>query len=72
MRKQSAAGRAEATLSLEKIGRAREDAQLASGMMAELKDTSRRIHTITEVISEIAARTNLLALNAAIEAARAG
>ncbi|HEY4072932.1 MAG TPA: methyl-accepting chemotaxis protein [Herbaspirillum sp.] len=72
VRKQSAAGRAEATLSIEKIGRAREDAQLASEMMAALKDKSRRIHTITEVISEIAARTNLLALNAAIEAARAG
>jgi methyl-accepting chemotaxis protein len=72
VRKQSAAGRAEATLSLEKIGRARDDAQLASEMMAALEDKSRRIHTITEVISEIAARTNLLALNAAIEAARAG
>jgi methyl-accepting chemotaxis protein len=41
-------------------------------MMAQLQEKSRRIHGITEVISEIAARTNLLALNAAIEAARAG
>jgi methyl-accepting chemotaxis protein len=72
VRSQSVAGRAEATLSLEKIGHARQDAQLASEMMAALKDKSRRIHKITEVISEIAARTNLLALNAAIEAARAG
>ena len=40
--------------------------------MAQLQDKARRIHGITEVITEIAARTNLLALNAAIEAARAG
>jgi methyl-accepting chemotaxis protein len=72
VRSQSVAGRGEATLSLEKIGLARADAQLASEMMTALKDKSRQIHIITEVISEIAARTNLLALNAAIEAARAG
>jgi methyl-accepting chemotaxis protein len=72
VRSESVSGRAEATLSLEQIGRAREDAQSASVVMAALKDKSRRIHVITEVISEIAARTNLLALNAAIEAARAG
>jgi methyl-accepting chemotaxis protein len=72
VRSQSVAGRAEATLSLEKISLAREDAQRASAMMATLKEKSRQIHKITEVISEIAARTNLLALNAAIEAARAG
>ena len=72
VRSESVSGRAEATLSLEQIGRAREDAQTASAMMSALKDKSRRIHVITEVISEIAARTNLLALNAAIEAARAG
>jgi len=72
VRTQSVAGRAEVDLGLEQIGRARHDAQTASAMMAELQDKSRRIHGITEVISEIAARTNLLALNAAIEAARAG
>src|SRR5450830_638879 len=72
VRTQSVAGRAEVNQGLEQIGKARSDAQNASAMMAELQEKSRRIHGITEVISEIAARTNLLALNAAIEAARAG
>jgi hypothetical protein len=41
-------------------------------MTAALKDQSRRTNVVTEVIREIAARTNLLALNAAIEAASRG
>lgn len=72
VRTESVAGRAEVNLGLEQISKARDDAQAASEMMRVLQDKSRRIHGITEVISEIAARTNLLALNAAIEAARAG
>lgn len=72
VRAQSVAGRVEVVQGLEQIGKARNDAQNASSMMTELQEKSRRIHGITEVISEIAARTNLLALNAAIEAARAG
>lgn len=72
VRAESVAGRAEVNLGLEQIGKARDDAQAASEMMRVLQEKSRRIHGITEVISEIAARTNLLALNAAIEAARAG
>lgn len=72
VRTESVAGRAEVNLGLEQIGKARDDAQAASEMMRVLQEKSRRIHGITEVISEIAARTNLLALNAAIEAARAG
>ena len=40
--------------------------------MGELDESSARIGSILEVISSIAAQTNLLALNAAIEAARAG
>lgn len=39
---------------------------------ARLGERSREIDAIVELISEIAAQTNLLALNAAIEAARAG
>ncbi|HYD80363.1 MAG TPA: methyl-accepting chemotaxis protein [Paucimonas sp.] len=72
VRSESVAGRAEDDQGLHRIGDARKDAQAASATMNALQDKSRRIHVITEVINEIAARTNLLALNAAIEAARAG
>ena len=69
---ESVAGRAEVDRGLHQIDDARLHAKAASETMAALQEKSRCIHTITEVISEIAARTNLLALNAAIEAARAG
>ncbi|HEY8607676.1 MAG TPA: methyl-accepting chemotaxis protein [Noviherbaspirillum sp.] len=72
VRSESVAGRAEVDRGLRRISEARAEAQSASGAMAELQQNARRIHTVTEVINEIAARTNLLALNAAIEAARAG
>ncbi|GAB3537511.1 methyl-accepting chemotaxis protein [Noviherbaspirillum agri] len=72
VRSESVAGRAEVDQGLRQISNARQDAQAASAMMSKLQERSRRIHVITEVINEIAARTNLLALNAAIEAARAG
>ena len=72
VRRESVSGRAEVDRGLQQINLAREDAVAASNMMAELQAKSRHIHDITEIINEIAARTNLLALNAAIEAARAG
>jgi methyl-accepting chemotaxis protein len=72
VRTESVAGRAEVDQGLQQISNARIDAQAASAVMGKLQDKSRKIHVITEVINEIAARTNLLALNAAIEAARAG
>lgn len=72
VRSQSVAGRAQVDRGLSQIDDARQDAQAASHTMTQLQDKARRIHGITEVITEIAARTNLLALNAAIEAARAG
>lgn len=72
VRSESVAGRAEVDRGLQQISRAREEARIASAAMTELQDKARRIHTVTEVINEIAARTNLLALNASIEAARAG
>jgi methyl-accepting chemotaxis protein len=72
VRNESVAGREEVDQGLRKISNARQDAQAASEVMGKLQEKSRRIHVITEVINEIAARTNLLALNAAIEAARAG
>lgn len=72
VRNESMSARAEIDQGLRHISSAREDAHTATAMMATLQEKSRRIHGITEVITEIAARTNLLALNAAIEAARAG
>ncbi len=72
VRTESAAGRAEADAGLTRISSARDDAQGAALIMAELQQKSRAIAGFTEVITEISARTNLLALNAAIEAARAG
>jgi methyl-accepting chemotaxis protein len=72
VRSESVAGRAEVNQGLAQINQARSDAQSASERMLSLQDKARRIQVITDVINEIAARTNLLALNAAIEAARAG
>lgn len=43
-----------------------------SKSVTEMEEHSKEIEHIVEIISEIAAQTNLLALNAAIEAARAG
>ncbi len=71
-RREAQAARAEVDRGLAQIQTARQEAQASSAMMGALQEKSRRIHGITEVINEIAARTNLLALNAAIEAARAG
>ncbi|HEY8024202.1 MAG TPA: methyl-accepting chemotaxis protein [Burkholderiaceae bacterium] len=72
VRKEAVAARSEVDHGLRQIQGAREEAVTSSAMMGALQEKSRRIHGITEVINEIAARTNLLALNAAIEAARAG
>jgi methyl-accepting chemotaxis protein len=40
--------------------------------MANIKDSSKKIDSIVDLVQEIAFQTNLLALNAAVEAARAG
>jgi methyl-accepting chemotaxis protein len=72
VRDHSVTGRAEVDQGLNQINNARLDAQAALAMMTTLQEKSSRIHSITEVISQISAQTNLLALNAAIEAARAG
>lgn len=44
----------------------------ANSQVLKLKDSSKEINEIVDVIKSIAEQTNLLALNAAIEAARAG
>ena len=44
----------------------------ANAQVLQLRDSSKEIHNIVDVIKGIAEQTNLLALNAAIEAARAG
>jgi len=72
VRGESVAAGKEIGQGLLQINDAQEDARNASQTMSALQQKSRRIQVITEVIDEIASRTNLLALNAAIEAARAG
>jgi methyl-accepting chemotaxis protein len=47
-------------------------AQSATGLIAQLSESSDRIGDVSRLISSIAGQTNLLALNATIEAARAG
>lgn len=72
VRGESGAGRVALAKVLTDIQRARDDASATSVQMGLLQTKTVQISGITEVINEIAARTNLLALNAAIEAARAG
>ena len=72
VRGESSAGRTAVEKVLVEINLARRDALAASEQMAILKSKSGQISSITDAITEIAARTNMLALNAAIEAARAG
>lgn len=48
------------------------DIQEASNNIYKLKEVSKEINVIMELITDIAEKTNLLALNATIEAARAG
>jgi PAS domain S-box-containing protein len=43
-----------------------------SEQMGKIKESSRKISSIVDLIQEIAFQTNILALNAAVEAARAG
>jgi twitching motility protein PilJ len=58
--------------SIESMHRIKETVMDTSDRITELGDSSTRVGEITEIISDIANRTNLLALNATIEAARAG
>jgi methyl-accepting chemotaxis protein len=79
----AAAGAEELAVSVNEIGRqVAESARIAGAAVEEahatdqsvsgLSDAAAKIGEVVELISDIAARTNLLALNATIEAARAG
>lgn len=57
VRSESVAGRAEVDQGLHQISDARHDAETASAQMGALQQKAKRIHGITEVINEIAART---------------
>lgn len=72
VRTESQGGVTTAESGLRNITTAEQEAAAAAEQMAQLKNSAQRIHGVTELISEVAARTNLLAINAAIEAARSG
>lgn len=61
-----------ARLSRESALRGSQAVEKSLEAMAAIREASKRIADIIQVISDIAGQTNLLALNAAIEAARAG
>jgi methyl-accepting chemotaxis protein len=52
--------------------KAASDAEHTNALVTTLADAAKQIGAVTDMINEIASRTNLLALNATIEAARAG
>src|SRR6185437_10319570 len=60
------------TRATEAVGRAVGAGVQTRGTIEALNERVGRIGAVADMISEIAARTNLLALNATIEAARAG
>jgi len=59
-------------LAIEKMRSVFERVEQAGGMVFQLEAKTRHVHQITEIITNVASRTNLLSLNASIEAARAG
>jgi len=61
-----------ARLAIEKMRSVFQRVEDAGGKVFELEGKTRHVHQITEIITDVAHRTNLLSLNASIEAARAG
>ncbi len=59
-------------LAIQKMRTVFERVEQAVARVFELEEKTRHVHQITEMITEVAHRTNLLSLNASIEAARAG
>ena len=59
-------------LAIEKMRTVFERVEQAGARVFELEGKTRTVHQITEIITDVAHRTNLLSLNASIEAARAG
>ncbi|MGA1845807.1 methyl-accepting chemotaxis protein [Deferribacter abyssi] len=58
--------------SINDVSNISKDLGKASVNLTNLKEASKKIHNVVNIIIDIADQTNLLALNAAIEAARAG
>ncbi len=59
-------------LAIEKMRTVFERVEKSVAHVFELEAKTRHVHQITEIITDVAHRTNLLSLNASIEAARAG
>jgi len=59
-------------LAIEKMRSVFERVEQSGGRVFDLEAKTRRVQKITEIITDVAQRTNLLSLNASIEAARAG
>jgi methyl-accepting chemotaxis protein len=57
---------------LREMNEIHETVQQAASVIQSLGDRSQQVNSITNIITDMANRTNLLSLNAAIEAARAG
>ena len=61
-----------AQLAVEKMRHVFEGVEQTGAKVFALESKTRHVHQITEMITDVAHRTNLLSLNASIEAARAG
>jgi methyl-accepting chemotaxis protein len=68
----SAAGREAVALTIESMGRARDQVASIGERILALSDQAQTVGQIITTVNELAEQSNLLALNAAIEAARAG